>query len=197
MRLIAFEKRRFLLAAALLAAGVPVVYAFARPPATAAPGTPLLPNLVADPPDGTSLATDSSTGTTRLLLRFNGYIHNLGPGAVDFRGSRAKPAVSKATEEEVARAQEKQESLPQKTEEELAVPPMKVVQRLFTTAVGEEETNIERPHADEPSAGEMVYVSADGHHHWHLQRVAAYSLWNAGKTAEVAPAQKVGFCLDD
>ncbi|HEY1450658.1 MAG TPA: Ig-like domain-containing protein, partial [Solirubrobacteraceae bacterium] len=35
------------------------------------------------------------------------------------------------------------------------------------------------------------------HHHWHLQRAAKYSLWNSAKTAEVAPAQKVGFCLDD
>lgn len=43
----------------------------------------------------------------------------------------------------------------------------------------------------------MIYVSADGHHHWHLQHVAKYSLWNAGKTAQVAPAQKVGFCLED
>jgi hypothetical protein len=165
--------------------------------AVAAAATPLLPNLVADPPDNVSLATDSSTGTTRLLLRFNGYIHNIGPGALDFRGSREKPKVSKATEEQVERAREKQEGLPQKTEEELASPPMKVFQRLFTTKVGEEETNIERAHVDESSSGEILYVSADGHHHWHLQRAAKYSLWNAAKTAEVDPAQKVGFCLDD
>ena len=47
------------------------------------------------------------------------------------------------------------------------------------------------------AAGELIYSSADGHHHWHLQKIARYSLWNASKTAEVAPAQKVGFCLDD
>ncbi len=164
-------------------------------PARAAGAEPLLPNLVADPPDNVSLATDSSTGVNRLLLRFNGYVHNKGPGAVDFRGSREKPKVSQAVEEEVERAREKQESLPQKVEEELATPPMKVFQRLFTTNA--EETNIERPHVDEPSAGEMIYVSADGHHHWHLQRVAKYSLWNSTKTAEVAPAMKVGFCLED
>ncbi len=162
-----------------------------------ASGPTLLPNLVADPPDNISLATDSSTGVNRLLLRFNGYVHNTGPGALDFRGSREKPNVSKATEEEVEHAREKEQSLPQKTEEELAVPPMKVFQRLFTTNVGEEETNIERAHKDEASSGEMIYVSADGHHHWHLQRVAKYSLWNGAKTAEVDPAQKVGFCLED
>jgi hypothetical protein len=161
---------------------------------------PLLPDLVADPPDAVSLATDSSTGTSRLLLRFNGYVHNKGPGAIDFRGSREKPNVSKATEEEVERARLKAESLPQKTEEELAIPPMKVFQRLFTTNAGnpeESEKYLERPHVEESSGGEMIYVSADGHHHWHLQRVAKYSLWNSTKTAEVAPAQKVGFCLED
>jgi hypothetical protein len=66
---------------------------------------------------------------------------------------------------------------------------------LFTTS--SEEANIERAHVDETSSGEMIYVSADGHHHWHLQRVAKYSLWNAARTAEAAPAQKVGFCLED
>ena len=72
---------------------------------------------------------------------------------------------------------------------------MNTFQRLFTTNA--EEKNIERAHVDETSSGELVYSAADGHHHWHLQKVARYSLWNASKTAEVAPAQKVGFCLDD
>jgi hypothetical protein len=171
--------------------------------AHASSGEPLLPNLVADPPNNMLLETSSNngglggSGGPELLLRFNGYVHNIGPGALDFRGSREKPKVSKATEEQVEHAREKQEGLPQQTEEELASPPMKVFQRLFTTNVGEEETNIERAHKEEASSGEMLYVSADGHHHWHLQRVAKYSLWNASKTAEVAPAQKVGFCLED
>jgi hypothetical protein len=164
---------------------------------------PLRPNLVADPPDNVLLETSTTEGgvtkegEAKLLLRFNGYVHNIGPGAVDFRGRREAPKVSRATIEEVERAKEKEEGLPQKTEDELAVPPMQVFQRLFATPVGVEETNIERAHVDEPSAGEMIYVSADGHHHWHLQRVAKYSLFNAAKTAQVAPAQKAGFCLED
>jgi lysyl oxidase/Big-like domain-containing protein len=162
-----------------------------------ASGAEELPNLVADPPDNTLLETSSVEGSSRLLLRFNGYVHNVGPGALDFRGSREKPKVSKATEEEVERAREHEASLPPKTETELASPPMKVFQRVFTTSIGQEETNIERAHKEEQSEGEMLYVSADGHHHWHLQRVAKYSLWNAAKTAEMAPAQKVGFCLED
>jgi Lysyl oxidase/Bacterial Ig domain len=169
--------------------------------AHASSSEPLLPNLVADPPDNTSLATDSSTGTAKLLLRFNGYVHNIGPGALDFRGTREAPKVSQKTTEEVEHAREHEESpLPQKVEEELATPPMKVFQRLYTTNEGkpeESEKYLNRPHLEEPSPGEMIYVNADGHHHWHLQKVARYSLWNATKTAEVAPAQKVGFCLED
>ena len=157
--------------------------------------TPELPNLVADPTDNISLGVDSSPGAERLLLRFNGYIQNVGPGAVDFRGSRAAPTISKQVEEEVARAREDEAELPQSVEEELATPRMAVSQRLFTT--GQPANDVERPHVEEPSSGEMIYVNADGHHHWHLQHVAKYSLWNADKTAEVAPAQKVGFCLDD
>jgi hypothetical protein len=175
----------------------------AVPVAPALAAAPQLPNLVADPPSGMILETSTTEdgltkeGEAKLLLRFNGYVHNKGPGAVDFRGRREAPKVSQKTTEEVERAREKEESLPQKTEEELATPPMQVFQRLFTTPVGSEETKIERVHVDEASSGEMIYVSADGHHHWHLQRVAKYSLWNAAKTAEVAPAQKVGFCLED
>ena len=41
------------------------------------------------------------------------------------------------------------------------------------------------------------YETADGHNHWHLKEIARYSLWNAARTAEVTPAQKVGFCLED
>lgn len=195
--------RRIALGAVLLAAGAAALVALlgmtARARATG--GTPLLPNLVADPPTGQLLNTYSIEGRNEYLLRFNGYVHNTGPGAVDFRGERAAPTVEGMTEEEVAkaeqRAHEKEESLPAKMEAELASPPMNVSQRLFTTNVGEEETNIERAHVEEPSAGKMEYVSADGHHHWHLNHVAEYSLWNAAKTAEVAPSMKVGFCLED
>ncbi len=137
--------------AATLAALLLVLAASAH--VAAASGATLLPNLVADPPDTQSIATDTSTGTPRLLLRFNGYIHNKGPGAVDFRGSREAPKVSEKVTEEVEKAREKEEPLSQKVEEELAVPPMKTFQRLFTTSA--EETNIERAHVDESSSGEL------------------------------------------
>jgi hypothetical protein len=44
---------------------------------------------------------------------------------------------------------------------------------------------------------QVIYETADGHNHWHLMKVARYSLWNESRTAEVAPGQKVGFCLYD
>ena len=43
----------------------------------------------------------------------------------------------------------------------------------------------------------MIFEPEDGHDHWHLKNAARYSLWNEAKTAEVAPAMKVGFCLID
>ena len=180
------------------------VFALLLPGAThqahAAGSAALLPDLVADPPDGVELSdsTNSTTHVTSMLLRFNGYIHNKGPGAVDFRGSRVASQLSPAKERRVKEAEEKREPLGSpEIEAELAATAMKTFQRLFTTKEGEEETNIERAHVDETSPAELIYSSADGHNHWHLQRAAKYSLWNATKTAEVAPAQKVGFCLDD
>ena len=43
----------------------------------------------------------------------------------------------------------------------------------------------------------LRYETADGHNHWHLKEIARYALWNAARTAEVTPAMKVGFCLED
>lgn len=172
--------------------------------ARASDSEPLLPDLVADPPDNAMLETSSIGGRARLLLRFNGYIHNIGPGALDFRGSRAKPTVKGMSEsqlqEEVQLYRSRENVLPQSLEEELAVPAMNLFQRVYSTNEGnpaKSEKYLERPHVEEPSTGEIFYSNADGHHHWHLQHVAEYSLWNASRTAEVAPAQKVGFCLED
>ncbi len=43
----------------------------------------------------------------------------------------------------------------------------------------------------------LIYSTADGHNHWHLQNIVKYSLWDEARTREVAPAMKVGFCLED
>jgi len=134
-------------------------------PGPARAAEPLLPDVVADPPNNVFLETSTTegglkgSGEAKLLLRFNGYLHNVGPGALDFRGSRNSPAE-----------------------------PMHAFQRVY---------NSDGTFKEEPSSAELIYVSADGHEHFHLQRAARYSLWNAAKTAEAAPALKVGFCLDD
>jgi hypothetical protein len=43
----------------------------------------------------------------------------------------------------------------------------------------------------------LLFETADGHNHWHLKNAMRYSMWSADRTSEVAPAQKVGFCLID
>ncbi len=184
--------RLIAIALATVFAGCAAWAAVSNPLADASGESPLLPNLVAGPPDGAYFETSNG----RLLLRFNGYILNKGPGALDIRGEREAPKVAKSTEEQVVWDREhEQEELTPEQAEELATPSMKVVQRLFTTSA--EETNIERPHVnDQLVNAQLFYSSADGHDHWHLQHVARYALVS-GSNAEVAPAQKVGFCLDD
>lgn len=43
----------------------------------------------------------------------------------------------------------------------------------------------------------LIYETADGHNHWHLRAAMRYALFNEVRSAEVAPAQEVGFCLID
>jgi hypothetical protein len=48
----------------------------------------VLPDMVADPATNPALQTYAyPDGTTHLLLRFDGYIHNKGPGAMEMRGT--------------------------------------------------------------------------------------------------------------
>jgi hypothetical protein len=66
--------------------------------------------------------------------------------------------------------------------------PMSVTQRIFNGSGG---------WRDDPSPAQLIYETADGHNHWHLMHAARYSLWDSARSAEVAPAMKVGFCLED
>ena len=43
----------------------------------------------------------------------------------------------------------------------------------------------------------VTFERGDGHNHFHLNKAMRYSLWNLERTAQVAPGQKVGFCLYD
>ena len=165
---------------------------------------PLLPRLEAETPDGAYLETNANEikgeHVNRLLLKFNGYIHNGGRGAVDVRGARTAPATSEATKQKVKRDEEKSEETLGSTElEELATPKMGVIQREFAPVKkSSEELEVDRePAAERPlTEAELFYSASDGHDHWHLQHVAKYVLEN--KAGEVkSPGQKVGFCLDD
>src|SRR4051812_868475 len=69
--------------AALLA--VPVVAVLCAPAHAA---TQLMPDLIALPPANPLLTIDSSDGTTRELLRFDGILHNQGTSALEVHGSR-------------------------------------------------------------------------------------------------------------
>src|ERR1700691_2041313 len=81
---------------AMIAIGVCLALATTLRDARASSPTPLLPDVVADAPNNISLGISEETPTgepapAELLLRFNGYVHNIGPGALDFRGSRGTP----------------------------------------------------------------------------------------------------------
>lgn len=63
-----------------------------------------------------------------------------------------------------------------------------VVQRVFDSNGG---------FVDRPSNARMRFETTDFHNHWHLMDAMRYSLWSSDRSIEVAPAQKVGFCLLD
>ena len=146
-----------LLSAAALAAAMPIIGA-------AAPDGAVLPDLVADPPAFPVLQQYTYPDATQaLLLRFDGYVHNIGPGPLEIRGSNRSGAE------------------------------FTTVRQYVQTPTGMQAT-------DPPTAGKyprVIYETQDAHNHFHLQRIARYSLWNEALTAEVAPGQKVGFCLED
>jgi Lysyl oxidase len=146
-------------ALAILVGALACALSLAQP--ASAQVTERLPDLVADAPTNPLLATYSHPdGTTHLLLRFDGYVHNRGTGALEMRGSQ--PVGTEMTT---------------------------VVQRVFRS---------DGSFLDDASLDpRIIWEPEDDHNHWHLMNAARYSLWNSDKTAEVAPAMKVGFCLID
>ena len=114
----------------------------------AAPGD-VLPDLRADAPDQPAL---SVYWDGRYLLRFYGYVTNVGAGPLDVSGN---PNAGN------------------------------MFQRVLNggSLVDDHEVPVQ-------------YETADDHNHFHLKQIMRYSLRTAGGT-EVAPGQKVGFCLVD
>lgn len=133
--------------------------ALAGLPASGALAAPVYPDLVADPPGAASapVVYDDGAGP-RLLMRFDGFVHNAGFGALEiFATGRSGTTMTN------------------------------VQQRVYD---GSSASSLASP-------AQVLYETDDSHDHWHLKNIARYSLWNLEGTAEVAPAQKVGFCLID
>ena len=123
--------------------------------------TERLPDLVADAPARPIIQTYAHPdGTTHLLLRFDGFVHNRGTGAFEMRGSQPVGTDMTVTAQRVYRS---------------------------------DGSFFDDTSRDPP----IIWEPEDDHDHWHLMNAARYSLWNSDKTAEVAPALKVGFCLID
>jgi hypothetical protein len=158
-----------LLAAAATTAGIAAIAPLV---AFGGPGVNL-PDLRADPPDGVMPASVVSTGgQNRLVVRFDGYVTNVGNSALHLEGN---PQLAPGTVGgDPATGAPKQWSFP--------FSDAGYANRGAWVAV---------------RSPEVVYAAVDGHQHWHYQKIMRYSLWNTAHTAEVAPGQKVGFCLYD
>ena len=122
------------------------------------------PDLRADPVEdieGPQVYFTSGLGRQPLLIRFEGYVTNIGSGPLEVSGNPRPGTYS-------------------------------VYQRRWGAGEGP------GTFASTPVQPISVsYESADGHNHFHLNRAMRYSLWNLEKTGQVAPGQKVGFCLYD
>ena len=132
-------------------------------PVAGAGAAPVPPDLVADPPGAASAPeVYDDGGVPRLLMRFDGFVHNRGAGALEIRATNRSGATMTS-----------------------------VRQRIYDSGGG-----VFEDWAGSPSP-QVLFETDDSHDHWHLKHIARYSLWNSEGTAEVAPAQKVGFCLVD
>jgi hypothetical protein len=74
------------------------------PVSTASAAAVLLPDLVADPPENPDpLQVEDFGAGPRLVMRFDGYIHNKGPGPLEMRGSGRVGNVMTVTEQRIYR----------------------------------------------------------------------------------------------
>lgn len=143
------------------------------------------PDIASDPPDNQFLQTYDVGGQTRLLLRFDAYVHNVSPGARSSTVPDITNGPAPGALEIVASGNDG------------ASPPhlADVRQRVYSTTRNQDGTYA---HVDVPLPNAAVsFETSDGHDHFHVAQVARYSLWDASRSAEVAPAAKVGFCLGD
>lgn len=123
----------------------------------------LLPDLVADPPVPSGEAELVwRNGEEMLVLRFEGYVTNLGDGPLDLSGNPQLADPADPTSHDVW-------------------------QRVRTTTG--DWVKLTRP--------PVRYETDDGHNHFHLMEIVAYSLWDEAGTTQVLQGSKVGFCMLD
>jgi hypothetical protein len=88
----------------LVAATAAVVMLLVTATAVGGPADDALPDLVSDAPGAEFLQTYvDDDGTTRLLLRFHGYVHNAGAGPLELRGSGNVNAVMSTVAQRIYR----------------------------------------------------------------------------------------------
>lgn len=168
------------------------------PPVAGEGGAFLIEGAFADRPG--EEATSDPRGP-RLLLRFDGYIDNRGDGDVRIEGN---PTTRSAVQ--VVERADGTFVIPGSagTDPGDAIPRPSAGYPLNNNAENQEQCVGANPTNQRPTRGPCVIYSttdsealSDGHNHWHVVNLARYSLWNATATAEVAPGQKVGYCMYD
>lgn len=123
----------------------------------------LLPDLVSDPPVQRGEAQVVTwAGEEMLVLRFEGYVTNLGDGPLHLSGDPQLADPDDPTSHDVW-------------------------QRVLTST-GDWVSLTKPP---------VRYETTDGHNHFHLMEIVAYSLWDEAGETQVAPGEKVGFCMLD
>jgi hypothetical protein len=127
---------------------------------------------------------DTVNGLPKFLVRFNGWVYNNGTGPLDFRGN---PQLAEGTAAGMSQYLYRDSS--NAVLDRQSTDPAKWL-RVQSTNPGDAASY-------HPNVPEFVYDNSDSHRHFHLQRVAEYSLWNQARTAMVTPANKTGFCLYD
>ena len=123
----------------------------------------LLPDLVADAPVPWGEAQRVTwDGEEMLVLRFEGYVTNLGAGPLDLSGD---PRLADPED-----------------------PTSHDVWQRVRTSTGDWVSLTKPP---------VRYETDDGHNHFHLMEIVAYSLWDEAGTSQILPGAKVGFCMLD
>ena len=126
------------------------------------------PDLVSDPPENVQPPSEITwNGEQLLAVKFDGFVTNLGGGALHVEGNPQPSAFGTAGA---------------------------VAQHILN---GSGSSIATFPLDTTGQTPAVQYENSDGHQHWHLMRIMQYSLWDETKTVEVIPGSKIGFCLYD